>query len=162
MTAPAPRLRVLTQVSVLLAVTAAAGVGAQALRAKPLPWRQSWSAAVTVAAKESGITIVSREQTKVFVDAGAHIVLDARPPADYAAGHIPGAFSVPSEQIDKYLPQVLPMLAPAQPILTYCSGHQCDESVKLTKHLLANGFTNVVLFQGGWAEWSAAKGPVEK
>jgi rhodanese-related sulfurtransferase len=88
--------------------------------------------------------------------------MDARPPADFAAGHLAGAFSVPSEQIEKYLPAVMPLLTREQPIMTYCSGHECDESLKLSKHLLQNGFTNVVLFVGGFSDWTEAKLPVEK
>lgn len=157
-----PRIGTAAQAALLLAGTLVAGTALQLVRAKPLPWRQNWSAAVAEAAKLAGIPVVGVEQARAIVEGGAHIILDARPPADFAAGHLPGSFSVPSEQMDKYLPQVLPMLTPAQPVLTYCSGHQCDESVKLSRHLIDNGFTNVVLFQGGWADWSAAKLPVEK
>lgn len=157
-----PRIGAGAQAALLLAVTLAAGLAVQTLRSKPLPWRQNWSTAVAEAAKLSGVPIATLEQARTIVTAGSHIILDARPPADFAAGHLPGSFSAPSEQMEKYLPQVLPMLTPAQPVLTYCSGLQCDESVKLSRHLIANGFTNVVLFQGGWAAWSAAKLPVEK
>ncbi len=150
------------QAAILVALSLAAGILANRLRAHPLPWRQEWSRHVEAASKELGVPTVTLEQARTIAQKMTHLILDARPPADFAAGHIPGAFNVPGDQIGTYLPQVLPLLTPAQPLMTYCSGHTCDDSVKLSKHLQQNGFTNLVLFVGGWTEWSAAKLPVEK
>ena len=157
-----PRLHPAAQAAALVVLAAFAGIISNRLRAQPLPWRQDWTHHVEAATKDLGVPTVTLETAAQISKAFTHIILDARPPADYFAGHIPGAFNVPSEQIAAYLPQVLPLLTPAQPILTYCSGHTCDESVLLSKNLLQNGFTNVVLFAGGWTDWTAAKMPVEK
>ena len=48
------------------------------------------------------------------------------------------------------------MLTPEQPILVYCSGQACDESLLVSSNLLEQGFTNVSLFAGGMEEWLAA------
>lgn len=146
----------------LLTASLLAGVMANRLRTQPLPWSQNWSDRVVMDANKTGVPIAGSDEARAISAAHSHIILDARPAADFAAGHIPGAFSVPSAEIEKALPQVLPLLTPAQPVMVYCSGHQCDESMELAKHLLQNGFTNVVLFAGGWAGWTAAKLPVEK
>lgn len=156
------RLSTLAQTAVLLAATLLAGVGGQLLRREPLPWFQNWSRHVEESAKHAGVPVVDLAQAAVLVQNQSHVILDARPHADFAAGHLPGAFSVPSQAMDEFLPQVMPLLTPAQPILTYCSGHACDESVTLSRHLLQNGFTNVVLFVGGWSDWTAAGMAVEK
>lgn len=150
------------QALILLALSAVAAALSQALRPNPLPWRQAWSRYVAEASESLGISVVSAVEAHRIAVSGDHVLLDARPPADYAAGHLPGAFNVPSEDIESHLRQVLPLLTPAQPILTYCSGHQCDESLKLSQHLLHNGFTNVHLFAGGMSDWTAAGYPVEK
>ncbi len=151
-----------SQVLILAAVALAAGVASQALRHNPLPWRQNWSQFVAESSAQLGVHVATLEDARRAVESHRYILLDARPPADFAQGHLSGAFSVPSEEISKYLPQVLPLLTPDQPILTYCSGHQCDESLKLTQHLIANNFTNVMLFAGGISDWTAAGLPLEK
>lgn len=150
------------QAVVILLLSLLVGTALNHWRPQPLPWRQDWSQQVQQAAATSGVAVVTLAEAKALVDARRHIIIDARPEADYNVGHLPGAFPVPSQAIGTYLPQVLPLLTPGQPILTYCSGHQCDESLLVSRHLLQNGFTNVVLFSGGWSEWSAAGYPVER
>jgi len=156
------RLHPALQGVLLLLLSLVAGLVVNLGRAKPLPWHQAWSRHVEAASQDIGVPTVGLEEARKIAESQMYLILDARPPADFAAGHIPTAFNVPSAQIDVYLPQVMPLLTPAQPIMTYCSGKSCDESVLLSKHLLQNGFTNLVLFLGGWAEWTGAKLPVEK
>lgn len=153
---------VIAQAAFLLLLSAAVSVVVNLARAKPLPWFQAWSRHVEAATKELGIRTATVDEARRLVEEQTWLILDARPPADYARGRLPGAFNVPSDQIGEYLTQVLPLLTPAQPVMTYCSGTSCDESVLLSKHLLANGFTNIVLFAGGWTDWTAAGLPVEK
>ncbi len=156
------RLHPAAQAAVLLTASLLAGVMANQLRTQPLSWSQNWSDRVVTDAKKTGVPVVGPDEARAISVAHSHIILDARPAADFAAGHIPGSFSMPASEIEKALPQVLPLLTPAQPVMAYCSGHQCDESMELAKRLIQNGFTNVVLFADGWAGWTAAKLPVEK
>ena len=151
-----------SQAIALAATAALCAVISQAVHPRAPPWRQSWSDLVERTTQELGVPVATLEQARQIVETGAHIVLDARPPADFAAGHLPASFSVPSEEMAAYLPAVMPLLTREQPIMTYCSGKSCDESLKLSQHLLENGFTNVVLFIGGFADWTAAGLPVEK
>ena len=51
---------------------------------------------------------------------------------------------------------VIMLLTPEQPILTYCSGLECDESFELSLSLIEQGFTNIVLFAGGFNAWDGA------
>jgi rhodanese-related sulfurtransferase len=156
------RLHPAAQAAFLMFLAAVAGAVSNRIRANPLAWRQEWSSHVEAETKDLGVTTVPLERAREISQKLTHVIIDARPPADFAAGHIPGAFNVPADQMETYLPQVMPLLTPAQPVMTYCSGHACDESVRLSKQLLQNGLTNVVLFAGGWTEWIAAKFPVEK
>ena len=155
-------MRLPGQVLVLLALSAAAGLTARALRASPLPWRQNWSNQVAEKAAETGVRLVTLAETRALLDRQDHLLLDARPNRDYLAGHLPGAFSLPVLELATYLGQVLPLLSPAQPLLVYCSGTSCDESLQLAKVLQQQGFTNLVLFVGGMAEWQQAGLQVEK
>ena len=124
-----------------------------------IAWVRDWDAFVESQAQASGIGLVTLEETRRFVSAGTHILFDARPPVDYGAAHIPGALSLPSEQMEAEFENFRMILTPDQPILVYCSGKQCDESIQLGDYLIEEGFTNVVLFPGGYNEWEAGVQP---
>jgi rhodanese-related sulfurtransferase len=155
-------MRLSGQVLSLLALSVAAGLGARSLSSDPLPWRQDWSRQVEQKAVASGVRLVTLAETRAIVARQDHLLLDARPNRDYLAGHLPASFSLPALELDTYLPQVLPLLSPAQPLLVYCSGTSCDESLQLAELLRRQGFTNLVLFAGGMAEWQQAGLAVER
>lgn len=150
------------QVGALLGLAIAAALAARALHPHPLAWRQNWSNQVAEQAAQTGVRLVTLADTRAIVERADHLLLDARANRDYLAGHLPGAFSLPVLELQTYLGQVLPLLSPAQPLLVYCSGTSCDESLQLAKVLQQQGFTNLVLFAGGMAEWQQAGLQVEK
>jgi rhodanese-related sulfurtransferase len=149
------------QAVLILAASLALGGIRQAAFPGAIPWVQDWSNFIESKAMKSGIALVTLDEVKAIVQRQSHILLDARPLADYDAGHLPGALALPQTAIDEHLPNVLPLLAPEQPILTYCSGKQCDESFLLTVDLRKQGFTNIVLYPGGFTEWQKAGLAVE-
>ena len=113
-------------------------------------------------ALKEGIPLVTVKQAMTFLQSGTHVILDARPAADYEAGHIPTALSVPYDSVADAMVKAQQYLTPSQPIMTYCSGKNCDESFLLTQYLRRQGFTNVVLFAGGFETWSAEGYPIER
>jgi rhodanese-related sulfurtransferase len=91
--------------------------------------------------------------------AGSAIFLDARAPADYQAGHIANALSLPAEVFDEHWSQVAPFLAPDSAIVCYCDGVECDLSHRLTEKLREHGFKNIHVLKNAWTEWSKAGYP---
>ena len=78
------------------------------------------------------------------------MLIDVRPPLEYDHGHLPGAVSVPLDN----LPQRLGELPTDKPIIAYCRGAYClfaDEAVAL---LNEKGF-DASRMEGGWNEWRA-------
>ncbi len=128
----------------------------------PLPLDYAWGSHVETSAAETGMQTVSATEAREIAASFSHIVLDARKAADFAAGHIPGAMSLPVSALDQHFAEVSAMLTPDHPILVYCSGAECEESLELGKILIQSGFTNVTLFAGGIAEWERAGYPVER
>ena len=61
-----------------------------------------------------------------------------------------------------YRDQVLPLLSNEREIMVYCSEATCDDSELLAKELYLLGFTKLLVFKGGFAEWSGAGLPVER
>jgi rhodanese-related sulfurtransferase len=90
------------------------------------------------------------------------VFLDARAPADYQAGHIANALSLPAEAFPQHWPQVAPYLATDSRIVCYCDGTECDLSHELARMLREAGYTNVHLLRNGWTEWSRAGYPTSQ
>lgn len=86
----------------------------------------------------------------------AVVVLDVRPEEEFAAGHIPGARSIPLTDLEQRLAE----LSPEQEFVAYCRGPYCvfsDEAVSL---LRAHGYRASRL-SVGLPDWRSAGLPVE-
>ena len=138
------------------------GVAANALREDPLPWGQEWSTRVETLAIELGIRVADVEEAEALLGAGTWYVFDARAQEVYAEGHLPLALSLPRDRFEDAFLEHGAMLVPEQEILVYCSGTACDESLDVCRYLQEQGFTNLVLFTGGYEAWSAAGLPTEE
>lgn len=82
-------------------------------------------------------------------------MLDVRPEAEYAAGHIPGAVSVPHDQLAARLAE-LPERAD---IVAYCRGRYCVFAPDAVRLLRARGLS-ARLLEGGLPDWRLAGLPV--
>ncbi len=157
-------LRFVMRVVVLMALSVALAALANVLRpsSSRIAWVEDWSKYIEARALEAGIPLANVEQTARLLDEARHVFFDARPSYDYEEGHLPGAISVPFEEVEDVFGEVQMRLTREQPILAYCSGAQCDESFLLIQFLREQGFTNVVLFLEGFDAWQKAGRPVER
>lgn len=87
---------------------------------------------------------------------GLVTVLDVRPPEEFAAGHLPGAVNVPSEDLVRRLKK----LSKTREVIAYCRGPYCLLSVDAVALLRTKGFRARRL-EDGFPEWKAAGLPVE-
>ena len=83
------------------------------------------------------------------------LVLDVRPVAEYAAGHIPGAVSVPHDQLAARLAE----LPAGAGIVAYCRGRYCVFAPDAVRLLRSRGFSARPL-EGGMPGWRLAGLPV--
>jgi rhodanese-related sulfurtransferase len=83
------------------------------------------------------------------------LVLDVRPQAEYAAGHIPGAVNVPHDQLAARLAE----LPGSAEIVAYCRGRYCVFAPDAVRLLRARGFSARPL-EGGLPDWKLAGLPV--
>ena len=83
------------------------------------------------------------------------VVLDVRPAEEFVAGHIPGALSIPLDQLEAALAR-LPKRAR---IVAYCRGPYCVLAPQAVQRLRAKGFTARRLVDG-MPEWRLAGLPV--
>lgn len=99
---------------------------------------------------------VSREDLLHRIERGEAAVLDVRPAEEYAAGHIPGATSMPLPELGKRLGE----LPRDVEIVAYCRGPYCVLAPEALTILRANGFTARRL-EDGFPEWRLSGLPVE-
>jgi len=107
---------------------------------------------------EGAVTVV---QVKDLVDEGAVYVIDARAPAGYEEGHIPGAINIPYDRLPEYYQQITDTVPLDARIVCYCWSPTCDFSDQLATELKIMGYTDVAVFPGGWEEWQDAGHPGE-
>jgi rhodanese-related sulfurtransferase/DNA-binding transcriptional ArsR family regulator len=98
---------------------------------------------------------VSREELLERVQAGLVTVIDVRPTEEFAAGHIPGAVSIPLNELADRLAE----LPAEQEIVAYCRGAYCVFSHDAVRLLTARGRTARRLADG-MLEWRLAELPV--
>lgn len=99
---------------------------------------------------------VSMQQLLERVRSGKVVVVDTRPPGEYAAGHIAGAISVPIDELQERLRQ----LPKSKEYVAYCRGPYCAYADRAVELLRANGRRARRLDQG-FPDWKAAALPVE-
>ena len=84
------------------------------------------------------------------------IVLDTRPAHEYRAGHIPGAVSVPVDELQ----QRLRRLPKGKEYVAYCRGPYCVYADRAVEILHASG-RRARRLKEGFPEWKASGFPVE-
>jgi hydroxyacylglutathione hydrolase len=82
-------------------------------------------------------------------------VIDVREPEEFAAGHVPGAVSLPQADLSSRLGE----LPRDRPVLVICQGGY--RSLRAAQFLRQAGFTDVASVRGGTDAWRAAGRPVE-
>ncbi|HPA78415.1 MAG TPA: rhodanese-like domain-containing protein [Kiritimatiellia bacterium] len=140
----------------LAALSALLSVIAWAVHPARIPWVGDWAHHVETLALREGIPLVNTPEMRRIAAAGTHLILDARPLADFDAGHIPGAVPLPYDNLDAHYEQARLLMSPEMPVVAYCSGGSCDDSFLLCLHLRKQGFTNVILYAEGWTAWEAS------
>lgn len=83
----------------------------------------------------------------------APLWIDARPSADYARKHIPGALSLNQDDWPNLLPHVLETWNPGQASIVYCSSQRCQESHEVAERLREFKLGPVYVLKGGWETW---------
>ena len=107
-------------------------------------------------AERRGLEPVGLEELLDRMRSGEVVVLDTRPEEEFRCGHIPGALSVPVEELQARL-HVLPM---DQEVIAYCRGPYCVFSDQAVAVLRSSGYRARRLSLG-FPDWRAAGLPVE-
>lgn len=97
-----------------------------------------------------------RRELIARAQAGEIVVIDVRPEAEYRAGHLPYARSLPLRELKQRLEE----LPRDKPIVAYCRGPFCLMAPQAVQMLQASGFRAARL-EDGVAEWRSRGLPIE-
>jgi rhodanese-related sulfurtransferase len=140
--------------AVVPAETAVVSVKKRALPAK-------YSYLLKIPGTKEAIQKIHLEEAKALFDSNQAIFVDARGFYEYQKEHITGAISIPAGTATKKIMEFDSVLKGKIPV-AYCHGIGCHLSDKTAAALFYAGYKRVLIFFGGWNEWTAAKYPVEK
>jgi rhodanese-related sulfurtransferase/DNA-binding transcriptional ArsR family regulator len=104
---------------------------------------------------DDGGAPVTRDELRRLVKAAKVTVLDVRPTEEYVAGHIPGAVSIPLEELTKRLRE----LPKDGQIVAYCRGAYCVMAHDAVRLLRAKGRAATRL-EDGMLEWRLSDQPI--
>jgi rhodanese-related sulfurtransferase len=99
---------------------------------------------------------ITRDELAQRLTAGDVVVIDVRPAAEYASGHISGARSIPIDKLARQLRHIPDNVE----VVAYCRGPYCvfaDEAVRL----LRRRGRAALRLEDGYPEWRHAHLPVE-
>jgi rhodanese-related sulfurtransferase/predicted transcriptional regulator len=102
-----------------------------------------------------GLEAVPREELARRLKRGDVVVLDVRPAAEYEAGHIAGARSVPIGELDRRL-KTIPK---TRKVVAYCRGRYCVFADEAVRTLRRKGYRAQRL-EDGFPEWREEGLPV--
>jgi rhodanese-related sulfurtransferase len=128
-----------------------APLGPAALTAWWHPRAPAWSSAAEVA----GVASVEPGA----VPEGA-LWVDAREPAEFAAGHVPGAVALGETAWEEGLANFVERWEPGVLVVVYCGGAECEAARRVAERLrMELGIEEVAVLRGGWTAWQKAGRP---
>jgi rhodanese-related sulfurtransferase/DNA-binding transcriptional ArsR family regulator len=98
---------------------------------------------------------ITREELRARAEAGDVLVLDVRPAEEYQAGHIPGAVSIPVDQLADRINE----LPEDTELVVYCRGEYCVLAYDAVRLLTDHG-RRAIRLHDGMLEWRLADLPV--
>jgi rhodanese-related sulfurtransferase len=104
---------------------------------------------------DDGLEPMDRGELLERMAEGAVVLINVRPPEEFAAGHIPGAVSVPLQLLD----ELLDTLPADTEVVAYCRGPYCLLAPQALEILRAHGLRARRL-EEGFPEWRLAGFPV--
>jgi len=147
-----PSKRNLWQMAAMAAASLALGLAVNFFSAAPLPLlrplERSRGAAPVVFGE------IDADFVQQLGSAPGTLLLDARAPAAYRAGHIPGALSLPLGEFAAVFPALAPRLRRGKMLFVYCSGPSCNDARDLAGRLWDQDLKNILVYRGGMEDWT--------
>jgi rhodanese-related sulfurtransferase len=95
---------------------------------------------------------IDREELVARLRRGDIVLIDVRPADEFEAGHIPGARSIPIDELERRIDE----LPRDSEVVAYCRGPFCAYASAAVRQLQSRGHSARRLKEG-WPEWSLGK-----
>lgn len=103
------------------------------------------------------VEVITLADARTRFEAGTAIFVDVRSGSEYAAGHIPGALTITSPELENRIQNV-----PAGTvIIAYGDAERPDSSQRGAQIFMELGYPTVIALDGGFQTWRDAGHPVE-
>lgn len=116
--------------------------------------------ASTVVVAQEDATLISVSELEGLMDSEEAYVIDVRDLGSYLAGHIPGAYAIPLNEIPNRYDELSQVEGT---IVTYCACPAEETSLQAAFLLSARGIAGVRVLEGGIIAWqesgSLVRGP---
>ncbi len=99
-----------------------------------------------------GPVVLSKEQLSTLIQKQNVIIIDARTPAEFQSGHIPGAINIPFDLLSQHIEQI-DAFEREKWLVPYCDGPPCEKSMELATLLFDMGFMRVAYYEAGLDDW---------
>jgi rhodanese-related sulfurtransferase/DNA-binding HxlR family transcriptional regulator len=103
------------------------------------------------------VEAIGREELIARLGRGDVVLVDVRPPEEFAAGHIAGARSIPLDELEQRLAE----LPADREVVAYCRGPFCAYAHEAVRRLQAAG-RSARRLEEGWPEWRLADKPSKR
>lgn len=97
---------------------------------------------------------ITREELATLIRRAPVVLLEALPEKYYRDGHLPGARWFPHDRARELAP--VAVARKSDPVVVYCASDTCQNSHVAAKALTDLGYTDVRVYAGGKADWTAA------
>jgi rhodanese-related sulfurtransferase len=150
------------QIGAILFIGGVAALLANTVHPRRIPWVQDWSIHAEAKARQAGVKVVPLSVALQKFQEGQAVFIDARPAKEFREGRIPGAVSVPFQNLDDHFLVLGELVDSGKELVLYCKSRGCDDGLMLAKELQAMGATKLVLYIDGFELWEKHGGAVEQ
>ncbi len=149
------------QVLFIVLIVLAAGFASNYFRSDKIPFIEDWSAKSNLVTPSGENLEISLAEASNLFKKGKAFFIDARSLAEYDAGHIKGAISLPYKEVDWKFVEAMTGISEESAVITYCDGETCELSMELAVFLRNAGYKNATVLSNGWPVWKQNGLPVE-
>lgn len=118
------------------------------------PTTDSVKAAPAFVAEPGVIREITYDAFRKLLGRKTTYLIDARIPEKFAEGHVQGAVNVDGNTVEANIPQIL-SIPKERVIVIYCDGGHCELSHRVADVMSRFGYGPILIYTGGWAEWTA-------
>lgn len=138
------------QALVLLALTLAASAAVHFWHPRAPRWRE-----VEEPLRDDEVTVAEARRRWP----GGVFWIDARPPAQFDKGHVPGAINISEQRLDAQIVEhLLELQDNRKPVVVYCDSSACQASRRIKEYLCERlPIEEFFVLRGGWKAWQEAR-----